>query len=143
MRWERAVKEKQMNVRSSIFRRSSIWGDLRLAVGLSTTWSKEWVGEFSYHDLSAGPYMRYQFTTTWFSPFLEASYQVGKRSSGKGSSISYSSVSMRSTQISPGVSVGLLKSVRLELSYGLEWIYFSSNTKSFGQPQLGLTYLFR
>ncbi len=115
----------------------------RLAVGLNATWSKEWVNNFSYHDLSAGPYVRYQFTTTRFSPFIEASYQLGKRSSGESSSVSYPSLSMQSTQISPGVSIGLLKSVRLDLSYGLQWVYFSSNTQSFGQPQIGLTYLFR
>lgn len=115
----------------------------QLAVGLNATWSKEWVNNFNYYDLLAGPYVRYQFTTTRFSPFLEASYQVGKRSSGEGSSISYPSVAMQSTQISPGVSIGLSRSIRLELSYGLQWVYFSNNSQSFGQPQIGLTYLLR
>jgi hypothetical protein len=116
----------------------------RLSVGLNATWSKEWINDFSYNDLSAGPYVRYQFTSTRFSPFLEASYQLGKRSIGEYASVSYPSLSMQSTQINPGVSIGLGKSLRLELSYGLQWIYFSSNRpQSVGQPLLGLTYLFR
>lgn len=147
-RWQLGVKEgygrgNLLKNRNSLQLHAGYFLVKQLAVGLNATWSKEWVDDFNYHDLSAGPYVRYQFTTTRFSPFLEASYQVGKRSSGEGSSISYPSVSMQSTQISPGVSVGLLKSMRLELSYGLQWIYFSSITQYFGQPQIGLTYLIR
>lgn len=114
----------------------------QLAVGLNATWSKEWQGDFGYKDLSAGPYVRYQFTNTWISPFIDASYQIGKRSADNFPGDN-PSISMQSTQLTPGLSIEVIKSLRLDLSYRLEWVYLSSNTQSFGQPQIGLTYLFR
>jgi hypothetical protein len=114
----------------------------RLLVGLNGTWSKEWVGDFNYHDLSAGPYLRYHFTSTRISPFIDASYQIGQRKSGSGTTITYPKISMQTTQITPGINFGLINSLRLEISYGLQWAYLPNGTQSFGQTQVGLTYLF-
>lgn len=113
----------------------------RLLLGINATWSKEWLGDFNFHDLSAGPYVRYHFTATRISPFIDASYQIGRRSAGAGSSITYPSVSLQSTQLAPGLNFGLTNALRIDVSYGLQWTYFPSNSQSFGQAQLGLAYL--
>lgn len=146
--WQLGVKEgygrgNLLKNRNSLQLHAGYFLVKQLAVGLNATWSKEWVGDFGYKDLSAGPYVRYQFTKTWFSPFIEASYQIGKRSSDDVPGVSYSSIDMQSTQLNPGLSIEVIKSLRLDLSYRLEWVYLSSNTQSFGLPQVGLTYLFR
>lgn len=147
-RWQLGIKEGYgqgclLKNRNSFQLHAGYFLINKLAVGLNATWSKEWVGDFGYNDLSSGPYIRYQFTNSWISPFLEASYQVGERSSDDVPGVSYSSLSIQSTQINSGLSLGLLESLRLDLSYRLEWIYLSGRPQGFNHPQVGITYLFR
>ena len=113
-----------------------------LLLGFDATWSKEWAGDFNYNDLSIGPYVRYHFTATRISPFIDVSYQAGQRFSGNGSAITYPKVPMQTTQITPGISFGITNSLRIETSYGFQWVYLSNSTQSLGQAQIGLTYLF-
>ncbi len=56
----------------------------QLAVGLSGTWGREGFRNYAFHDITAGPYLRYQFTATRLSPFIDLSYQFGKRLAGEG-----------------------------------------------------------
>ncbi|MFD2938330.1 hypothetical protein [Spirosoma flavum] len=114
----------------------------QLAVGLNATWSNEWVDDIGFKDLSAGPYIRYQFTATWLSPFVEASYQMGRRSSD-AAGVSYPSTPMQTIQLGPGLSIETIKFLRLDLSYRFDWVYLTNNTQTVGLPQIGLTYLFR
>ena len=55
----------------------------QLAVGLSGTWGREGAGSYAFHDITVGPYLRYQFTATRVSPFIDLSYQFGKRLAGE------------------------------------------------------------
>ncbi|MBN8822836.1 MULTISPECIES: hypothetical protein [unclassified Spirosoma] len=146
--WQMGVKEgyTQGNLlknRNSLQVHGSYFLVKQLAVGIAASWSREWVGDFGYTDLSVGPYARYQFTKTRLSPFLEASYQFGKRRANEVSGMSYASLAIQSTQLTPGISISLLKPLRLDLSYRFEWVDLSTNIQAFGLPQVGLTYLLR
>ncbi|GAB3732596.1 hypothetical protein [Spirosoma lituiforme] len=114
----------------------------QLAVGLNATLSNEWVDDIGFKDLSVGPYIRYQFTATWLSPFVEASYQMGRRSSN-AAGVSYPSTPMQTIQLGPGLSIETIKFLRFDLSYRFDWVYLTNNTQTIGLPQIGLTYLFR
>jgi len=113
----------------------------QLAVGISGTWAREGTSYAAFHDLTVGPYVRYQFTATRLSPFVDLSYQVGKRISGDEKVFTDESLNMQSSQISPGVSIGVTRFLRAEVSYHFQWIYLSNWTEYIGQPQLGITYL--
>lgn len=129
----------------------------KLLVGLGAAWSKEWnrhYNGYSFHDLSVGPFVRYQFTTTRFSPFVEASYQLCGRNSIQGVETAiingYATVTgksptgfVRPAFISPGLSIRLGKPLRLDLSYSFQYTFLTNNTPSldsFEQAQIGLNY---
>lgn len=113
----------------------------KLLLGIGAKWSKEWVGDVSFNELTLGPLARYQFTRGRLSPYIEASYQFGRRRSGANSSISYPSLNMQSVSFSPGLSVGLASSLRIDISYGFQYL-INGFTNLYGQPQLGINYLF-
>ncbi|GAB3941107.1 hypothetical protein GCM10028805_03820 [Spirosoma harenae] len=116
----------------------------QLAVGISGTWGREGTSWGAFHDITLGPYARYQFTSTRISPFVDVSYQIGRRSSWDDA-FTFSSIGIQSAQISPGVSVGVTRFLRAELNYHFQWIFQSGSGfwgEYIGQPQLGLTYLF-
>ena len=113
----------------------------KLLVGLGANWSKEWEGDFKFNDFTVGPLARYQFTRTRVSPFIEASYQFGRRSTGSNSGISYPSVSIKSAFITPGLSIGVASSLRVDISYGFQYL-INGYTAVYGQPQVGINYLF-
>ena len=116
----------------------------KLAVGLSTTWAREgpksFTGPYAFQDVTAGPYLRYQFTRTRLSPFIDASYQIGRRMAGEGFTSGNQAVS--TGYISPGISVGVTPFLRAEINYHFQWITNGYRTGYIGQPQVGLTYLF-
>ncbi|GAB3699435.1 hypothetical protein GCM10027592_25510 [Spirosoma flavus] len=114
----------------------------RFVAGATASWSKEWVGKIGVHDLTLGPSARYFFTNTRLAPFLEATYQFGQRSVAENAGISYPSVSMQFSQISPGLSLGVSKSLRIELNYAFQWLHFSRSSQYYGQPQAGIMYVF-
>ena len=113
----------------------------KLLVGIGASWSKEWEGGFKFNDFTAGPLARYQFTRTRFSPFIQASYQLGERSTGRNSGISYPSVSTQFAFITPGLSIGVASSLRIDISYGFQYL-INGYTTVYGQPQFGINYLF-
>jgi hypothetical protein len=120
----------------------------QLAVGLSGTWGREGSMSYAFHDITVGPYLRYQFTATRISPFIDLSYQFGRRLASEGNGASFGSgftfadPTIKSTQISPGVSVGIMPCLRAEINYHFQWITNGNRTEYIGQPQFGLTYLF-
>lgn len=114
----------------------------QLAVGLSGTWGREGVKQYAFHDVTVGPYLRYQFTATRISPFIDLSYQFGKRITSEGSGFLFADPSIQSAQISPWVSIGVAPFLRAEISYHFQWIHFGDVAEYIGQPQVGLTYLF-
>ncbi|WP_020602336.1 hypothetical protein [Spirosoma spitsbergense] len=111
----------------------------QLAVGLSSTWGREGAGSYAFHDITAGPYLRYQFTATRISPFVDLSYQFGKRLAGEG--FTFMNPVIQSAQISPGVSLGVTPFLRAEINYHFQWLSNGNRTEYIGQPQFGLTYL--
>lgn len=113
----------------------------QLAVGLSGTWAREGVRTAAFHDLTVGPYARFQITPTRLSPFVDLSYQVGRRISGNETAFTFSSLSLSSAQVSPGISVGVTPYLRAELSYHFQWLSVDNWSAYIGQPQLGVTYL--
>lgn len=119
----------------------------QLAVGLSGTWGREGTGSFAYHDVTVGPYLRYQLTATRVSPFVDLSYQFGRRLASEGSAsifgsgFTFADPTVQSAQISPGVSLGIAYLLRAELNYHFQWITNGFGTEYIGQPQVGLTYL--
>lgn len=118
----------------------------RLLVGVGLTWSKEWSirrpDQESFTDFMKGPFLRYQFTQTSVSPFLEVSYQFGKRSTGTRSLLDYVGSSVRSTLLSGGVNVSLTAHLRLEASYGIQFKTFIDQSIMHHYPQLGVNYAF-
>ncbi|GAB3767867.1 hypothetical protein GCM10028818_01380 [Spirosoma horti] len=115
----------------------------QLAVGISTTLSNEWIDDLSFKDVSVGPYIRYQFVNTWISPFVEVSYQIGRRSSNDVAGVRYSGIPMQTMQLGPGLSIETIKFLRFDLSYRFEWLIQTHNTQLVGLPLIGLTYLFK
>ena len=112
----------------------------QLAIGLSGTWGREGAGSIAYHEITAGPFLRYQITATRISPFIDLSYQFGKRLAGEGFTFMYPPI--QSGQISPGVSVGVTPFLRAEINYHFQWVRIGNGAEYIGQPQFGLTYLF-
>lgn len=116
----------------------------KLVVGLSTMWaregSKSFTGPSVFQDITAGPYLRYQFTRTRLSPFVDASYQIGLRIAGEGFASGNQAVNIGC--ISPGLSIGVTRSLRVELNYHFQWLNAGYRAEYIGQPQAGLTYLF-
>lgn len=118
----------------------------RLLVGIGFTWSREWSTQRpeqeNFTDFMKGPLLRYQFTRTSVSPFLEVSYQFGKRSTGARSVLDYVGSSVRSTLLSGGVNVSLTAHLRLEASYGIQFKTFIDQSIMHHYPQLGVNYAF-
>lgn len=118
----------------------------RLLVGIGFTWSREWSirqpDQESFTDFMKGPLLRYQFTRTSVSPFLEVSYQFGKRSTGARSVLDYVGYSVRSTLLNGGVNVSLTPHLRLEASYGIQFKTFIDQSIMHHYPQLGVNYAF-
>lgn len=124
--------------RSGLHLHSGYYVANKLMVGLGAAWSREWTEQVSVNDLSAGPFARYQFTTTRCSPFVEASYQFGQRSSTYPGSVD---TTIQAGYISPGLSIRLFNQLRADISYSIQFSPRSSYTESFGQAQIGFTYL--
>lgn len=113
----------------------------KLSVGVGATWAREGNSDFGFKELTIGPSVRYHFTTTRFSPFIDVSYQVGRRSAIAGTLTDYQSVGIQTTQLSPGVSFRVIPALRVELLYNVQWVHATSWTSSIIQPHLGITYL--
>lgn len=118
----------------------------RLSLGVGFTWSTEWSlrrpQEVSFTDFMKGPLIRYQFTASKVSPFLEASYQFGRRNTGPRSLLDYFSSSVHSTLISGGMSIGLTPHLRADASYGLQFKTFGGRSITHHYPQIGISYVF-
>lgn len=104
----------------------------RLMVGVAGSTMREWIGELHIDNkFSAGPFIRYQFTSSRLSPFAQLDYQLGNPT--------VDPTRHQALIFTPGVNLALFSQVRLEASYGL---LFIPNNEQIGQPQLGATILF-
>lgn len=115
----------------------------KLLVGIGASWAKESEGSIALHDLAVGPLARYQFTHTRLSPFIEASYQFGRRRVNAEWRMSYPGyASTQTALVSPGLSIKLASSWRVDVSYGFQFTTLDGYNYSFGKPQFGINYLF-
>ncbi|ADB37755.1 hypothetical protein [Spirosoma linguale] len=104
----------------------------RLLIGVAGSMMREWIGEFNTDNkFSAGPLVRYQFTSSRLSPFAQLVYQLGNPT--------VDPTRNQAVVFTPGVNLALLSHVRIEASYGF---LFIPNIERIGQPQLGATILF-
>lgn len=116
----------------------------QLALGVSGTWAREGQGGVAFQDLTVGPQIRFRFTTTRFYPFVDLSYQVGKRMWNADITAMMASPNsgLRYGQFNPGVSYGVTKALRLEATYGFQWLTYNLQTNYVGQVMLGASYAF-
>ncbi len=115
----------------------------KLLLGIGASWANEGEGSIALHDLAVGPLARYQFTHTRLSPFIEASYQFGRRSVNAEWRMSYPGyASMQTALVSPGLSIRVASSWRVDASYGLQFTTLGGYNHSFSKPQFGINYLF-
>lgn len=112
----------------------------KLLIGIGAGWSNMWSGSIAFHDLTGGPLIRYQLMRARFSPFLEASYQFGQRRANPEWQASYPSASVQKAFISPGLSIAVMPSLRVDISYGFQRL-INGYTDPNGYPQLGVNYL--
>jgi hypothetical protein len=105
----------------------------RLLIGLASSYTRELAEPvLNKNVFSVGPLIRYQFISGRISPFTELSYQFGRRHTSLEQSLSFT----------PGLSIGLLAGLRLDLGYNFQYInsgYFEGGAN---QPQVGINYLF-
>ncbi|AXE18004.1 hypothetical protein DR864_09790 [Runella rosea] len=116
-----------------------------LIIGLGAAWSKEWMGfgpHYYFNEITFGPFARYQFLSTRISPFIEASYQVGKRLGGENKPIGIAFVN-------PGLTIHLFRRLRADVGYSFQFGakkylvgILSIKGQNVGQAQIGLNYLF-
>lgn len=108
----------------------------RLLISLAGTYTKELAEIVTRRDLfSAGPLVRYQILSGRIAPYAELSYQFGRRGTNPEQWLSFT----------PGVSIGLLAGLRLDLSYSFQYINGGQGFNPFeyyNQPQLGINYVF-
>ncbi|QHV99407.1 hypothetical protein [Spirosoma endbachense] len=85
--------------------------------------------------VALGPLIRYQLSSGRLSPYTELSYQYGRHNTRVEKSLSFT----------PGLSVGLLAGLRIDLSYSFQFIGSGGGFPDgpTGQPQVGITYLFQ
>lgn len=104
----------------------------RLLVGVAGSMMREWIGEFHTDNrFSAGPLVRYQFTSSRLSPFAQLAYQLGNPT--------VDPTRHQAVVFTPGINLALFSQVRIDASYGF---LFIPNRERIGQPQLGATILF-
>ncbi len=114
-----------------------------LVIGLGASWSKEWQESgpnYYFNDITFGPFARYQFLSARVSPYIEASYQVGKRLGEENTFIGTSLVN-------PGLSIHLFSHLRADVGYsfqfgGKKYLAGLSPSGYTGQIQMGLHYIF-
>ncbi|MFD2935201.1 hypothetical protein [Spirosoma flavum] len=104
----------------------------RLLIGVAGSMMRKWIGELhTDNKFSAGPLVRYQFTSSRLSPFAQLAYQLGNPT--------LDPTRHQAVMFTPGVNLALLSQVRIEASYGF---LFIPSRERIGQPQLGATILF-
>ena len=117
-----------------------------LLVGIGFSWSREWSPDRpiqeSFTDFMKGPLIRYQFTNSRVSPFLEASYQFGRRNTDLRTILDFISSSAHSTLLNTGVSIGLTSFLRVDASYGVQFKTFVNQSFINTYPQVGVNYVF-
>jgi hypothetical protein len=125
----------------------------KLLIGLGVAYNTEWDPDVSIRQstVSLGPLVRYQFTRSWVSPFIEATYQLGQ-SSVKFGSVSRQQFGARhSGAVTPGLSVRVTPHLRVDVQYRMQYdvssagqSYFTQRyIKRIYQPQIGIVYLLR
>ncbi len=103
----------------------------RLLIGVVGSMMREWIGELhTDNKFSAGPLVRYQFTSSRLCPFTQLAYQLGNPT--------VNPTRHQAVVFTPGVSLALLSQVRIEASCGLLLI---PKREQIGQLQLGATIL--
>ncbi|QHV99406.1 porin family protein [Spirosoma endbachense] len=125
----------------------------RWSVGLETSWVREWRNSPVLTSVGVGPRVHYQLTNSKLSPYLAASYQVGKQWLDS-LEITYKPRRLtHSVSLTPGLSWQLSSKLRLDLSYRFEYyLSYRFNRTSYQEyalsryfeyyqvPQLGITY---
>ncbi|MVM34273.1 hypothetical protein GO755_29855 [Spirosoma sp. HMF4905] len=110
----------------------------RLLIGLAGSYTRE-LSEYVINRnlVSLGPLVRYQFISGRISPYAELSYQLGRRGTNTEQLVSFT----------PGLSIGLLAGLRLDLSYNFQYSHLDLGYNLFGeasrQPQIGISYLIK
>lgn len=125
----------------------------KLLFGLEASWTRETLSNQLLNSIQTGPLIRYQFCQGKLSPFLSFSYQVGKQWLDS-LSISYPSPYLHQViSLSPGLSIQLSSTWRIDLSYRFEYNQsgrsqrFSNQDYTnqryfeyYHQPRLGISY---
>jgi|GEM_PF-6326077 len=91
----------------------------RFLVGLSgeTYWFRPInLGHIRYKWLSGGPFVRYQLTDSWFSPFIETAYQFGSKKMVADFTPISNGYSFSDYLLTPGFTLWLQKHLWLEVA---------------------------
>lgn len=105
-----------------------------LLIGLTSSYTRELAEPVLNKNIfSAGPLIRYQFISGRLSPYTELAYQLGRRSTELEQSLSFT----------PGLSVGLVAGLRLDLGYNFQYINSNYFRGGANQAHVGINYLFR
>lgn len=133
---------KNLNYKRQVFHfHTTYYVANHLALGVGASWAKErWkyqnrnIKEFN-HELTVGPFARYQLLSGRISPFFEISCQFGRTWSNQ---VGMNQIT-RIVFINPGLSFRLIDRLRADVSYDVR---FYGYYESFGQVLFGLNYMF-